>query len=215
MMVILPSFGSVSLGMRDLFDRGSRSCVCNRSTYGGAFCGGCGLPTLYLSACVSWKRPQHDVWRGPQRVTHFVVRFRPTPPCTPGRAVPTRGAGRALQPFPPTGGGGLAYISQQRPAARRRSAGREARGCSRRAEPWPVSGGARRGGARPLLPSGPRQGRPGSRLRARPEGGGRAAASPWLSRWWGASCLSAISWALEQFLTCAVAVWEVNHLRTV
>lgn len=35
MMVILPSFGSVSLGMRGLFDRGSRSCVCNRSTYGG------------------------------------------------------------------------------------------------------------------------------------------------------------------------------------
>lgn len=61
-------------------------------------------------------------------------------------------------------GGGLAYISQQSPAARRRSAGREARGCSRRAEPWPVSGGARRGGAGRgrCSPQGPVRAAPGA-----------------------------------------------------
>lgn len=72
-----------------------------------------------------------------------------------------------VEPFSrsrPPGGGGLAYISQQRPAARRRSAGREARGCSRRAEPWPVSGGARRGGAGRgrCSPQGPVRAAPGA-----------------------------------------------------
>lgn len=159
-MVILPSFGSVSLGTRGLSDRGRRSCVSNRSTYGGGvrFVAVAGCPP-FISPPVFPESGFSTTCGGDHTALRiFVVRFRPTPPCSPGRAVPTRRAGPRPSAVPAHRRGGLAYISQQRPAARRRSAGREARGCSRRAEPWPVSGGgAGRGAAvAPLrAPSGP------------------------------------------------------------